>query len=396
MLTQMIIKKFVNDHENTQDKKVREAFGVVSSVTGMAVNFILFLIGFIIGLSINSIAVIANSFNSLSDATSSIIILAGFKLSNRVADREHPFGYGRIEYLSALIVAALILMMGFEFIKSSFSRIINPMPMEFDFVSFIIIIAAIPLKFWLSNFNKSIGRKIDSKALLAAGADSFNDMLILACIIFSLIMSNFFNINIDGYVGMAVALLIIWAGISIMKETLGPILGQPPDAALVQELKRLALSYENIKGVHDIIVHNYGPGRSMASFHAEVPNNVDIMALHEDIDRAEKEISEKLNIFVVIHMDPICMDCETTIKAMEEVAGIIRKIPDVSSFHDFRVVGDGEFKSLIFDIVIPFNKKEPKNIENSLKDEIAHEVNKIHPKYDIIITVDRDYTAAEI
>ncbi|WP_341441952.1 cation diffusion facilitator family transporter [Oxobacter pfennigii] len=392
----MIIKKFVNDHENTQDKKVREAFGVVSSVTGMAVNFILFLIGFIIGLSINSIAVIANSFNSLSDATSSIIILAGFKLSNRVADREHPFGYGRIEYLSALIVAALILMMGFEFIKSSFSRIINPMPMEFDFVSFIIIIAAIPLKFWLSNFNKSIGRKIDSKALLAAGADSFNDMLILACIIFSLIMSNFFNINIDGYVGMAVALLIIWAGISIMKETLGPILGQPPDAALVQELKRLALSYENIKGVHDIIVHNYGPGRSMASFHAEVPNNVDIMALHEDIDRAEKEISEKLNIFVVIHMDPICMDCETTIKAMEEVAGIIRKIPDVSSFHDFRVVGDGEFKSLIFDIVIPFNKKEPKNIENSLKDEIAHEVNKIHPKYDIIITVDRDYTAAEI
>lgn len=387
--------KVLKNNQNTDDKGVREAYGVMSSVAGLIVNFILFLIEIIIGFSINSIAVIADSFHNLSDVTASIITLLGFKLSGKPADSKHPFGHGRIEYLSALMVAALILMVGYEFIRSSILRIANPAEVKFSLVSFLIIIVAVPLKAWLSHFNKSIGKRIDSSALKAAGADAFNDVLILSGIILSLVVSEVFHIDIDGYVGVAVALMIIFFGFSIMKETIDSLLGQMPDPKLVERLKSLTLSYDLITGVHDIVVHNYGPGRSMASLHVEVPSDMPVMAIHDVIDRAEKEISEELNIFVVMHMDPVNVDSAEITKIKEEIESILNKFPEISSFHDFRVVGEGEHKNLIFDIVIPFSLKISLEEQDVLKQKIEDEIKKTHPGYNVIITKDREYVMTD-
>lgn len=387
--------KVLKNNQNTDDKGVREAYGVMSSVAGLIVNFILFLIEIIIGFSINSIAVIADSFHNLSDVTASIITLLGFKLSGKPADSKHPFGHGRIEYLSALMVAALILMVGYEFIRSSILRIANPAEVKFSLVSFLIIIVAVPLKAWLSHFNKSIGKRIDSSALKAAGADAFNDVLILSGIILSLVVSEVFHIDIDGYVGVAVALMIIFFGFSIMKETIDSLLGQMPDPKLVERLKSLTLSYDLITGVHDIVVHNYGPGRSMASLHVEVPSDMPVMAIHDVIDRAEKEISEELNIFVVMHMDPVNVDSAEITKIKEEIESILNKFPEISSFHDFRVVGEGEHKNLIFDIVIPFSLKISLEKQDVLKQKIEDEIKKTHPGYNVIITKDREYVMTD-
>lgn len=393
MLIEILAGKFVKNHEDTRDKKVREAYGIMSSVVGLIVNFILFLIELVIGFSINSIAVIADSFHNLSDVTASVITLLGFKLSNKPADSKHPFGHGRIEYLSALMVAALILVVGYEFIRSSILRIINPEEVRFDLISFFIILVAIPLKVWLSHFTKAIGRRIDSSALKAAGADAFNDVMILSGVIFSLIISAVFRINIDGYVGVIVAIIIILFGFSIMKDTVDSLLGQTPDPKLVREIKSLALEYRLITGVHDIVVHNYGPGRSMVSMHVEVPSSVPVMTIHDEIDRAEKEISEKLSIFVVMHMDPVSTDSAENVSAREEVESILKEFPEVNSIHDFRMIGEGENKSLIFDIVIPFNIKITPREINSLIQKMENIIKEDHPLYNVIITADRDYAS---
>lgn len=392
MFINLIISKFIKNYENTTNKKVRENYGIISSIMGLLINFILFAIELIIGIFLNSIAVIADAFHNLADVSSSLITLIGFKLSNKPADREHPFGHGRIEYLSALLVSAVILIVGFEFIRSSFNRILHPEDVKFNLISFIIILIAIPLKFWLSYFNKTIGKRINSSALTAAGADALNDVFILCGVIISLLVSVFFHASIDGYVGIIVACLILFSGFSMIKETLDPLLGQAPDPYLVRNIKQLAMNYDLIIGVHDLIIHNYGPGKSMASFHAEVPYNVPIMTIHNEIDAAENRISKELGIFTVIHMDPVLTDSKEVTDTKKEVAKILKKFPEVSSFHDFRIVGQEENKKLIFDIVVSFDIKISPDSEYMLKESIESEIRKVHPKYSTIITIDRDYS----
>ncbi|WP_234123470.1 cation diffusion facilitator family transporter [Clostridium hydrogenum] len=392
MLANLIISKFIKNHENTKDNKVREQYGILSGITGLVINLILFFIELFIGIFLNSISLIADAFHDLADVSSSVVTLLGFKLSSKPADKEHPFGHGRIEYLSSLLVSAIILLVGFEFIKTSFLRVLSPQPVKFNLISFIIIIIAIPLKVWLSHFNKYLGKKINSTTLLATGADALNDVFILCGVIFSLIVSGVFNVSIDGYVGIIVALIILHSGFSIMKDTLDPLLGQAPSQDLVKSIKSLAMDYDLIIGVHDLVIHNYGPGKSMASFHAEVPYNVPIMTIHDEIDRAEKHISEELNIFTVIHMDPVLTDSREVTETRKEIAKLIKKFPQVSSFHDFRIVGEGDHKKLLFDIVVSFDVKISEGAQNGLCENIDYEIKKIHPNYSTVITVDRDYT----
>ncbi|MDI6617702.1 MAG: cation diffusion facilitator family transporter [Clostridiales bacterium] len=392
MFIEFITKKFIKNYKDIENRSVRQSYGTLVSIIGLIINSMLFLIEFIIGILVNSIAVTADSFDKLSDASSSVITLAGFKLSNKPADKEHPFGHGRIEYLSAMLVASLILLVGVRFISSSFSRILKPQDVKFNIIFFLIILLAIPLKLYLSHLNKYIGKKINSSALKAAGADSLNDVFTLSGVVLSMIISGFLHIHIDGYVGVLIAFAIIMSGISIMKDTIDPLLGEAPDPTLVKEIKRLALSHKLIIGIHDLVIHNYGPGRCMASFHAEVPYNVDIMTLHSEIDKTEKEITNKLNIFTVIHMDPVCNDSKEISDAKEEVLAILKKFPEIGSMHDFRVVGKGKDKNLIFDIVIPFGIKVSPAKKELLKQELTKEIKKKHPAYDAVITVDRDYT----
>lgn len=392
MFSNLIISKFIKNYDNISDKKVRENYGILSSIVGLIVNLILFLVELSIGLILNSISVIADAFHDLADVSSSLVTLIGFKLSNKPADKKHPFGHGRIEYLSSLLVSAIILAVGFQFIKSSFLRILHPEETKFNLISFIIIMIAIPLKLWLSHFNKYIGKKINSSALSAAGADALNDVFILSGVIISLLVWEFLHISVDGYVGVIVAFFIIHSGYSIMKETINPLLGQAPDPTLVKNIKKLAMKYDLIIGVHDLIIHNYGPTRSMASFHAEVPYNVPIMKIHDEIDKAEKEISEKLSIFIVIHMDPILTDSEEVTETRKEVSYILKRFPQINSFHDFRIVGTGEHKKLLFDIVITFDVNISKDSEDELIENIDNEIRRVHPRYETVITIDRDYT----
>ena len=324
MISQFLVQKFVKDNENTNNKKVRNSYGFLGGIIGIIVNFLLFIIKFSVGTLVSSIAVTADAFNNLSDTASSIITIVGFKMANRPADEEHPFGHGRIEYLSALIVAFMVMLVGFQFVKTSFDRIMNPQLIKFEWIPFLLLVVSIFLKLWLSFFNKFIGNKIDSTALKAASVDALGDVFTSSCVAISLLAAKFTSIPIDGYVGIVVALFIIYSGFSLVKETLNPLLGEAPDPKLVKDIHDMLLSYDYITGMHDLVVHNYGPGRCMASVHAEIPSDIDIMKIHNIIDRAEREISKELGIYLVIHMDPICLSNDEIIEAYHEVSKIIK------------------------------------------------------------------------
>ncbi|MDP4145836.1 MAG: cation diffusion facilitator family transporter [Bacillota bacterium] len=392
MAINFIISRFVRNYDDVSNKKVREAYGLLSGIVGIIVNLILFTVELFIGLFINSIAVTADAFHNLADVTASLITIVGFKLSNKPADKEHPFGHGRVEYIAAMLVSALILIVGLEFIKSSVTRILHPEEVKFSTVSFIIMVIAIPLKIWLGCFNKTLGKKISSSTLKAAGADALNDVAILSGVLLSLIVSLFIHISIDGYVGIIVALFIIFSGYELIKETLNPLLGEAPDPAFVKELVSLILKYDYINGVHDIVIHNYGPGRCMASLHAEVPGNVSIMKIHDVIDTAEKEISEKLNMFLVIHMDPVCFDSEEVIETRKEIVKVIKSFPMIESIHDFRIVGEGENKTLVFDAVLNMDYKISSQDEVNLRADLDKSIKVLHPNYNTVITLDYNYS----
>jgi cation diffusion facilitator family transporter len=391
MISNFLIRKFVRDYSDVKNKKVRERYGYLGGIIGILINIILFGVKFTVGMIVNSIAVTADAFNNLSDVGSSIITIFGFKLSSKPADKEHPFGHGRIEYISGLIVAFLVLLVGFEFVKSSFDRIKNPTPVEFSFVPFILLLISILFKVWLSRFYKNVGGRINSSALQASGVDALSDVVSSGTVAFSLLISRFTSLPIDGYIGMVVSVVILYAGYNLIKDTLNPLLGSAPDKELVEDIQKMLLNYEYIDGVHDLLVHNYGPGRIIASIHAEVPLNISIVKIHEIIDRAEKEISVALDIYLVIHMDPITADDKEILDAKEELIEALKAVPIVKSFHDFRVVGEGEIKNLIFDVVIDVDHILIKDEELKLQKDISFHLKKLHPNYNAIITVDKDY-----
>jgi cation diffusion facilitator family transporter len=392
MLSQFLVSHSIKDYNNTQNEKVRGAYGYLGGTVGILINALLFAIKLSVGLITGSIAVTADAFNNLSDAASSVITIAGFKLASRPADEEHPFGHGRLEYISALIVSFMVMMVGFQFIKSSFDRIMNPTAVRFDLIPFILILVSIGAKVWLSSFNKFIGKSINSGALEASSMDALGDVFTSSCVALSLLISRWTTFPIDGYIGILVALFILYSGFSLTKNTLNPLLGEAPDPELVESIKVGVMSYEHITGVHDLVIHNYGPGRCMASIHAEIPCNISVVTIHEIIDKAEKELSKKLNVYLVIHMDPINSDSKEVNKVREEIEALIKNFPLVKSMHDFRLVGDGEYKNLIFDVVIEHTKGFKHEDEERLKKEIDKELKKMHSRYNAMITVDKDFT----
>lgn len=392
MLTNFLINTFIKNKDDITNEKVRNAYGSFAGIIGILSNLLLFIIKASVGFFSGSISIIADAFNNLSDAASSIITIIGFKMSIKPADAEHPFGHGRIEYISALIVAFMVMLVGLQFIKASFERILNPNEVIFEILPFILLLISIFIKLWLSMFNKKIGNLINSKALKATAVDAMGDVYSSLTVVLSFLLSNFMSFPIDGYIGVIVSCLILYSGYSLVKETLNPILGEAPDPKLVKAICNGVMSYENIIGVHDLIIHNYGPGRCMASIHAEIPSDMNIMDIHEIIDTAERDISEKLKLYLVIHMDPICVtDCEVK-KSREEVEEILKFNSAIKSLHDFRVVGEGEKKNLIFDIVINPSELTPDFKESDIKQHIIKSIQDIHPHYNCIITVDYDFS----
>ncbi|WP_270940785.1 cation diffusion facilitator family transporter [Romboutsia lituseburensis] len=388
MFSNLLIKFFIKNNEDIQNEEVRNKYGYLAGIVGIVANLLLFIVKISVGLITSSIAVTADAFNNFSDMASSIITIVGFKLASIPPDKEHPFGHGRLEYISALVVAFMVMLVGIQFVKSSIERILNPIPVKFQLIPFILLFISILAKLWLSNFNKFVGNKINSSALKAASVDALGDVFTSSCVVVSFLAARFTNLPLDGYIGILVSLAILYAGFTLVKETISPLLGEAPDLDLVQKINECVLSYEHISGVHDLIVHNYGVGRCIASLHAEIPSNIDIMTIHDIIDKAEREISKELKIHLVIHMDPVCVETKEVLEAREEVQNIIDSNTSIKSMHDFRVIGDGDKKNLVFDIVV-FH--ENKVSDDDLIDYINNEIKSIHPRYNCIITVDREY-----
>ncbi len=381
-----LFKYFIKDKDNITDEKVRTKYGEFAGMTGIVINLVLCIAKFFAGLVTSSVSIMADAFNNLSDAGSSVISLIGIKLSGKPADNDHPFGHGRIEYISALIVAFVIILMGFELAKSSVMKIISPEPMVFSVVSIIILLAAITAKVWLYFFNKKIGERISSASLVATAKDCLSDSVSTFAVFVSLLISGIFKINIDGWIGLLVSLFILYTGYETVKDSLAPLLGTPPDKELVKEIEETVLAHSTVIGIHDLIIHNYGPTRFMMSLHAEVPANGNILLMHDEIDLIEKELSQKFKCVAVIHMDPIETDNFLVFCAKDEVEDILGSISSELSMHDFRMVTGPTHTNLIFDVEVPFGFSLT---DEALKKLIADEVSKYNSSYNCVIEIDK-------
>lgn len=390
-MTDFLVKHFVKDYEHTEKVSVRTAYGVLASMVGIFCNVFLFVVKFVIGLLVHSVSVTADAFNNLSDAGSSIISFAGVKIASKPADAEHPFGHGRMEYIAALIVSFLVMEVGFTFLKDSFGKIKSPEILNFQLMPVVILVLSIGVKLWLGLFNRKLGEKIDSKVMMAAFTDSMGDVLTTTVTIVSLIVFKVTGVNIDGFVGIGVALVVMWAGFGIAKDTLEPLLGEAVDPEEYQKIKRFVESYDGVVGSHDLIVHNYGPNRSMASIHAEVPNNVSIEASHEVIDRIERDAIENLGIFLVVHMDPIEIEDEHVLMIRNRTNQAIAEIDDSCTIHDFRVVDGQKQINLIFDLVVPreYDKEKQSEVERSLCEKMKEQ----DERYEFEITVEHSFVS---
>ena len=385
-MTNLIIRLFVQDADNTSNPAVRARYGIVSSAVGILCNTLLAALKFVLGVMSNSISVTADAVNNLSDTASSIVTLIGFRLSSKPADREHPFGHGRIEYICGLAIAFLILLVGFEILKTSFSRIVSSEQAVFSPVVVAGLVASVLVKFWMNRFNKSIGKKISSSAMNAVAVDSISDAMSTGITLIAVIASKFTSFPIDGYVGILVSAFVIYSGIKIICDTLNPLLGKAPDPAIVKEIHDTVLEHDKILGVHDLIVHEYGPGRIFASLHAEVSSKEDIMESHSVIDHIEGDVSSSLGIEILIHMDPLEVECAETCRIRDDVAGAITKLDGSFNMHDFRIVPSGENKNLIFDVAIPIDYPAPSSV---VLDMIDTAVSALDMSYVVKATIDR-------
>ena len=392
-MTEFLVKHFVKDYEKTEKVSVRTAYGTLASTVGIFCNVLLFLMKITIGIMIHSISVIADAFNNLSDAGSSIISFIGVKIASKPADKEHPFGHGRMEYIAALIVAFLVLQVGFTFFKDAVGKIKHPQEIEFNLVSVIVLLLSIGIKLWLGMFNKKLGTRIHSNVMLATAADAMGDVITTSATVVSLLVFQFSGWNIDGIVGIGVSLVVMWAGVGIAKDTLEPLLGQAIPKDVYEKITKFVENYEGILGTHDLIVHNYGPGRSMASLHAEVANDVDIEVSHEIIDRIERAAVKELGVFLVIHMDPIEMRDESVLYVKRQLKETVKAIDPQVSIHDFRMVDGEEQINLIFDMVVPFqyDKEKQKDIWRTLRKKVRE----IDARYRCVIVTETSYIAEE-
>ena len=362
-MIEFLVRHFVKDHEETEMVSVRTAYGVLASMVGIFCNVFLFVVKWLIGFFLQSISVMADAFNNLSDAGGSVIGLVGVKMAEKPADKDHPFGHGRIEYIAALVVSFLVLEVGFTFFKDAVGKIREPEAMRFQLVSVVILTLSVGVKLWLAFFNRKLGKRIDSKVMMATATDAIGDVITTAATIASVLFWRITGWNIDGFVGLGVSLVIMWAGIGIARDTLEPLIGKPVSREEYERITRFVEGYPGIVGSHDLIVHNYGPGRSMASIHAEVPNDVDIEESHEIIDRIEREAIKNLGIFLVIHMDPIETKDAQVLAIRKQVTEILDAVDQKVSIHDFRMVDGKEQITLIFDMVVPYEYDDQKEEE---------------------------------
>ncbi len=385
-MTKALIRLFIRDADKTKDARVREQYGVLSGAVGLACNVFLFLLKLTIGFLTGSISIAADAFNNLSDGLSCLISIVGFKVAGKAPDAKHPFGYGRTEYIAGLIVAFIIVLVGFEFLKTSADRIIHPEPVAFSGVLLAILAVSMLVKLWMGAFNSSIGRRIESPVLLAAGQDSRNDVITTLVVVLGMVAGRFTTLPVDGYVGLLVALFILWAGVGIVRDTVAPLLGEAADPEVAQNIAEIVRESEYIVGVHDLIVHNYGAGRSLASLHAEVPSDSDFVAVHEVIDEAEKRVWQRTGVYLVIHMDPIDVNNEHVTALRAQVDGVLRDIDEGLSMHDFRVVDGARQINLIFDVVVPYSYGE--SAKRELLMQIYDRLKAIETRYNPVVTLD--------
>ena len=384
----ILIKIFIRDSENIHNPQVRTAYGTLGSITGIVTNILLAVLKYVAGIISGSISVTADAINNLSDAGASIISLIGVKLSAKPADKGHPYGHGRVEYISALAVAFLVLLMGIELFKSSVDKIINPVPVKFSIISLCILIFSIFAKLWLGFFNKKLGKKINSAPMMAVMKDCFSDCLATSVAAVAIIVSAFSDISIDGYLGIIVACFIFVAGFNILKDTMADLLGKPAEKEFVDEIMNKILSYDKVVGVHDMIIHDYGPGRKFASAHAEVPSNENIMEIHDIIDLIERDILNEYGMIISIHMDPIIVDDEKINALRKMTSSLVSEMCEEMSIHDFRVVEGPTHTNLIFDLIVP-HKYQLNNDE--VRNEIENKLSKIDERYFAVITVEHSF-----
>jgi len=385
-----LIRRFIKDYSNVRSQQVRQSYGWLGGIVGFLINTTILILELVVGIFLNSISITADAMHNLTDAISSIITIISFKLANRPADKRHPFGYGRVEYITSLLFSLAIFIVGYEFIRSSINRVIHPVSIQFNLVAFLLMLLALPLQIFLNRFTTYLSVAINSSALKASALESYTDILVLSMVITSLVISRFTTFPIDGYAGIIVSGFIIHSGFVLCKETLDYILGKAPDEILVKNIHTEVLNYKYITGVHDLIIHNYGPGRYMVSLHAEVPCNIPIMQIHDVIDKAEKEVGEKLNLYLVIHMDPFKNDSPEIITLKNQLNKVLSVIKGIESMHDFRVVGDVAAKTLIFDVVVDksYYNKEHKRV---ILMQIEKGIKNISPEHRCIVTMDQDY-----
>ena len=360
----LLANLFIKNNKEYRNPQVRREYGLLCGFVGIGFNIILFAIKFLAGMISGSVAITADAFNNLSDAGSSVVTLLGFKIAGNKPDPEHPFGHGRVEYISGLLVSIIIILMAWELLKSSVEKIIHPEPIESSIVVIIILVISILVKIYMSFYNRSIGNKIDSAAMRATSMDSISDTLATTFVLVATIVAALTNLKIDGYCGVIVSLFVFWAGFNATKDTIGPLLGQPPEPEFVAKIEEIVMSHKDdgALGIHDLIVHDYGPGRVFISVHVEVPCDRDILEMHDMIDLIEQELQNKLSCGAVIHMDPISTNDPLTneYKSIVEDALLLlnRRYPESKvSFHDFRMVKGPTHTNLIFDIVLPFDYK---------------------------------------
>lgn len=390
-MTKLLVRLFVKNSDNYENPSVRTAYGILGSVVGVICNVILFGIKMVVGVLINSISVMADAFNNLSDAASAIISFIGVKLAVRPADKEHPFGHGRFEYIAALAVAFLILQVGFSLFKSSFEKVLNPEEIIFNPILVGILCVSILLKVWLLLFNRTLGKRINSSVMKATAADSLGDVMVTSATVVSTLIAGLTGLQIDAYMGLVVSIFVMLAGFGIAKDTLEPLLGQAVDRDAYNRITDMVESYEGIVGTHDLIIHSYGPTNRMATIHAEVPNVINFERAHETIDQIERDVLIKLDIFLVIHMDPIEVNDIKVLACKELVSGIVSALEANASIHDFRIVNGEHQINLIFDLVIPYSYS--KETEQGLLKCIIEEVRKKDSRYQCIITVENSFVA---
>ena len=391
-MTEFLVRHFVKEYTEIEKVSVRTAYGVLASVVGIFCNVLLFAVKWTIGYLLHSISVMADAFNNLSDAGSSVIGLVGVKMASKPADQDHPFGHGRIEYIAALIVAFLVMEVGFTFLKDAVGKIRDPEELRFQAVSVVILILSVGVKLWMCFFNRKLGRRIDSKVMLATSADALGDVVTTTATIASVLFFRITGVNIDGIVGLGVSLVVMWAGIGIAKDTLEPLIGEAVEPEEYARIKEFVEGYEGVLGSHDLIVHNYGPGRNMASIHAEVPNDVEIETSHEIIDRIERDAFRMLGVFLVIHMDPVETKDVHVMQVHSQVEQIVKALDPAVSIHDFRMINGEEQVNLIFDMEIPYEYDAKR--QDELKTTLIKLLQITDPRYECVITAVRSYVAS--